>query len=103
WATAWVGSAVCILAAGYADGVLRSSHPRGAVWFDGARRPMLGRVSMDLIAVDVTGCFTARPGAMMEIIGPNLPIDDAAAAAGTTAYELLTRLSPRAERRWVGT
>ncbi len=94
---------VAILAAGYADGVLRSSHPRGAVWFDGARRPMLGRVSMDLIAVDVTGCFTARPGAMMEIIGPNLPIDDAAAAAGTTAYELLTRLSPRAERRWVGT
>lgn len=93
---------VAILGAGYADGILRSSHPRGHVWFDGARRAMLGRVSMDLIAVDVTGCWTARPGAMMEIIGPNQPIDEAAAAAGTTAYELLTRLSPRAERRWVG-
>lgn len=93
---------IAIVAAGYADGVLRSSHPRGAVWFDGARRPMLGRVSMDLIAIDVSDAFTARPGAMVEVIGQNLPIDDAAAAAGTTAYELLTRLSPRAERRWIG-
>jgi len=40
---------------------------------------------------------------MVEIIGPNLPVDDAARAAGTTAYELLTRLSPRAERVWLGT
>jgi len=39
---------------------------------------------------------------MIEIIGPNLPVDEAAAGAGTTAYELLTRLSPRAERRWLG-
>jgi len=89
---------VAILAAGYADGVPRAAHPRGAVWFDGARRPMLGRVSMDLIAVDITDCDAARPGAMMQIIGPDLPVDTAAAAAGTTAYELLTRIAPRARR-----
>jgi alanine racemase len=89
---------VAILAAGYADGVPRAAHPRGAVWFDGALRPMLGRVSMDLIAVDITDCDAARPGAMMQIIGPDLPVDDAAAAAGTTAYELLTRIAPRARR-----
>lgn len=93
---------VAILAAGYADGVPWTSHPRGEVWFAGARRRMLGRISMDMIAVDVTGCGEARPGAMVEIIGPNLPVDDAARAAGTTAYELLTRLSPRAERVWLG-
>jgi alanine racemase len=93
---------VAILAAGYADGVLRSSHPRGAVWFDGARRPILGRISMDLMAIDVSGCTAAREGALVEILGPNLLVDDAAAAAGTTAYELLTRLSPRAERRYLG-
>lgn len=93
---------VAILAAGYADGILRGSHPAGAVWFEGALRPMLGRVSMDLIAVDVTGCIAARPGAMVEIIGPNRLVDEAAAAAGTTAYELLTRLSSRAERRYRG-
>jgi alanine racemase len=91
---------VATVGIGYADGVLRASHPKGQVWFDGARRPMLGRVSMDLIAIDVSDCDAARSGAMMEIIGPNLPVDEAAAAAGTTAYELLTRLSPRAERRW---
>ena len=89
---------IAILAAGYADGVPRAAHPRGAVWFDGALRAMLGRVSMDLIAVDITDCDAARPGAMMQILGPDLPIDDAAAAAGTTAYELLTRIAPRARR-----
>lgn len=89
---------VAILAAGYADGVPRAAHPRGAVWFDGALRSMLGRVSMDLIAVDITDCDAARPGAMMQILGPDRPVDDAAAAAGTTAYELLTRIAPRARR-----
>ncbi|WP_421737706.1 alanine racemase [Caulobacter sp.] len=96
--TATENTRVAILAAGYADGVPRAAHPRGAVWFDGKRRPMLGRVSMDLIAVDITDCDAARPGAMMQIIGPDLPVDDAAAAAGTTAYELLTRIAPRALR-----
>jgi alanine racemase len=89
---------IAILAAGYADGVPRAAHPKGHVWFDGALRPMLGRVSMDLIAIDITDCDPARPGAMMQIIGPDLLVDDAAAAAGTTAYELLTRIAPRARR-----
>lgn len=93
---------IAIVGAGYADGVLRSSSPRGAVWFAGARRRMLGRVSMDLIAVDVTDCEAAQPGALVEIIGPNLLVDDAARDAGTVAYEILTRLSPRAERVYLG-
>jgi alanine racemase len=93
---------VAILAIGYADGILRSASPNGVVWFDGARRRLLGRVSMDMIAVDVTGCAAATPGAMVEIFGDNLPVDEVALAAGTTSYELLTRLSTRAERRWVG-
>ncbi|MDP1632041.1 MAG: alanine racemase [Caulobacter sp.] len=100
--TAETDLTVAVLAAGYADGVLRSAHPAGAVWFDGARRAILGRVSMDTIVIDVTGSAAAKPGAMAEIIGPNLPLDDAATAAGTTAYELLTRLSGRAERRFIG-
>lgn len=93
---------VAILGVGYADGVPWSAHPNGAVWFDGARRRILGRISMDMTAVDLTGCDDARPGQMVEILGANLPVDDVAAAAGTTAYELLTRLSTRAERRWIG-
>lgn len=92
---------VAILAAGYADGVLRASSPGGAVWLAGARRRLLGRVSMDLIAIDVTGAEVAA-GDMAELFGPNLSIDDAARAAGTLAYELLCRMAPRAERRWTG-
>lgn len=100
--TADAGMRVAIVAAGYADGLLRASSPGGAVWFDGALRPLLGRVSMDLIAIDVTGCAAAIPGAMVEIVGPNRLLDDAAAAAGTIAYEVLTRLGARAERIYLG-
>lgn len=95
--TATAPTTVAVVAAGYADGVLRSSHPRRTVWFAGARRPLLGRVSMDVIAVDVTGAG-ARPGDRVELFGPNLPLDEAAAAAGTAAYELLTSVSARVRR-----
>lgn len=100
--TASDNTRVAIIAAGYADGVPRAAFPHGEVWFDGARRPMLGRVSMDLIAVDVTDCDAARPGAMVELFGANLPVDDAAVAAGTSAYERLTRLTLRGARRYIG-
>jgi len=93
---------VAIVGAGYADGVLRTASPHGAVWFAGERRAIVGRVSMDLIAVDVTGCDEAMPGAMVELIGPNLLLDDAAQAAGTIPYEILTRIGGRAERIYVG-
>jgi alanine racemase len=92
-----------VIAVGYADGVLRSaSSPHGRVFFDGALRPVLGRVSMDLVAVDVTGSEAAAPGAWVQLFGPDLPIDDAAATAGTLAYELLTRLGPRLDRIYRG-
>lgn len=100
--TAPATTRVAIVAAGYADGVLRASHPNGQAWFDGARRRLLGRVSMDLFAIDITDCDAARPGAMVELFGANLPIDEAASAAGTSAYELLTRVAPRARRVIVG-
>jgi alanine racemase len=93
---------VAILAAGYADGLPRAASPGGGAWFDGAVRPLLGRVSMDLVAIDITGCDAARPGAYVEWIGPNRLVDDAAATAGTTAYELLTRLTARAARSYLG-
>jgi alanine racemase len=88
---------VATVGAGYADGVLRASHPAGHAFVAGEKRCLLGRISMDLIAVDVTS-LPVRPGDPVELLGANILIDDAAAAAGTTAYELLTRLSSRAER-----
>ncbi|HEX8232688.1 MAG TPA: alanine racemase [Caulobacteraceae bacterium] len=96
--TAQAPMRVAVLAGGYADGVLRASSPAGYAWLGGARRRILGRLSMDLIAVDVNGSDAAAPGAMVELLGPHVLLNDAAAAAGTAAYELLVRLGPRAER-----
>ena len=93
---------IAIVAAGYADGVLRSSAGQGRAWLAGGYRKILGRVSMDLMAIDVTGCEDARPGTLVELLGANVRLDEAAAAAGTVSYEVLTRLGHRAERVYVG-
>jgi alanine racemase len=90
-----------VVAAGYADGFPRATID-AQVWFAGAHRRILGRVSMDLIAIDVTGCEDAQPGAMVELLGANVPVDEVAAAAGTVAHEVLTRLGHRAERVYLG-
>ena len=93
---------VAIVAAGYADGVLRAAWQSGRAWFGGDFRRLVGRVSMDLLAIDVTGCDEARPGAMVELLGPHVRLDEAAEAAGTVSYEILTRLGERAERVYLG-
>ena len=92
---------VATCAAGYADGILRSNSPRGQVWVAGVLRPILGRVSMDVIAVDITGLDVAV-GDTVELFGANRMLDDAAAAAGTISYELLTSITARVPRRYVG-
>lgn len=92
---------VGVLGIGYADGVQRSNQPRGAVAFGGRRLPMLGRVSMDLIAVDLLDT-AAAPGDTVELFGPTLLLDQAAADAGTIAYELLTRVATRVDKSYVG-
>ncbi len=86
--------------AGYADGVLRSNGPRGQVWAAGALRPILGRVSMDVIAVDVTGAAISV-GDSVELFGANRPVDDVASAAGTISYEVLTSIDTRVSRTYV--
>lgn len=92
---------LAIVGAGYADGIIRSSGRGGGyAWFAGARRP-ISIVTMDLIAVDI-GDAPAGPGQYVELLGENVPIDEAAAAAGTVAHECLVRLSGRAERVYLG-
>lgn len=93
---------VAIAAAGYADGVLRAAFPKAYGSVAGRPSPVIGRISMDLTLFDVTGCPDARPGEMIEIIGPNAPVDLAAQAAGTIAYELLTRIGARTPRTYLG-
>ncbi|MEN5168995.1 alanine racemase [Brevundimonas pondensis] len=86
---------------GYADGVMRANSPRGQVWVAGELRPIIGRVSMDVLAVDVTGLDVAA-GDTVEIFGANRLVDDAATAAGTISYEMLTSITPRVPRLYVG-
>jgi alanine racemase len=93
---------IAVIAAGYADGVLRAQSPSGYGWFGGSRRDLLGRVSMDLIAIDAGEDDAPRPGAMVELLGPHVPLDEVAGWGGTISYEVLTRLSTRAGRRYLG-
>jgi alanine racemase len=78
------------VALGYADGYLRSLGGRGYGVLGGGKRPILGRISMDLIIIDVSGCAEAAPGAMVEFLGAGAPLDEIASLAGTAAYEILT-------------
>ena len=94
--------AVAIVAAGYADGVLRAASPGGYGWAAGTRCPILGRISMDLIALDISHAKGVGAGAMVELVGPNVPVDDLAAGAGSIAYELLTRLAARTRHVYLG-
>ena len=88
------------LAAGYADGIPRALSDRGAVFFDGIRLPIVGRVSMDSMTVDISalpeGALTL--GSRVEWIGPHQTLEAIAAQANTIAYEILTRLGHRYHR-----
>jgi alanine racemase len=57
---------------------------------------------MDMIALDVTDRPNAQPGADIELIGPNVPLDDVARRAGTISYEILTRIGARVARIYKG-
>lgn len=92
---------VATLGIGYADGVPRSLGGSGRVWLGGAAHPIAGRVTMDM-TMTVVPAGTARVGDRAELFGPHLAIDDQAHAAGTIAYELLTRLGPRVRRHYRG-
>lgn len=102
-ASAQAGSRIAVIAAGYADGLHRCIGDDGRVWINGEAAPILGRISMDLIAVDVSHMLESRvvPGGWAEVIGPHQSADDLAAAAGTIGYEILTSLGARYERRYL--
>lgn len=90
-ATSPIRAATCAL--GYADGWLRSLSGRGYGVIRGATCPLLGRVSMDLVTLDISAAPDARPGEMVEFLGAKARIDDVAARAGTINYEILTNLT----------
>jgi alanine racemase len=88
-------SAIAILAAGYGDGLPRHLVNGTPVLIAGARYPLVGRVSMDMIAVDVTGAARINAGSRGVVWGAGLPVEEIAAHADTIPYELLCGVSQR--------
>lgn len=89
---------------GYADGFLRSLGNSGSGFFGDIEAPIVGRVSMDLITLDVTSVPESQcaPGNRVDLIGPRNAIDAVAERAGTISYEILTNLGPRYHRVYTG-
>ena len=84
-----------IVACGYADGYPRSAPTGTPVWVAGHRSRVVGRVSMDMLTIDLEPAPDAGVGAPVQLWGDRVPIDDVAAAAGTIGYELMCRVSRR--------
>lgn len=96
-------SRIATIALGYADGYFRNLVSRTHVHIGALRVPVIGRISMDLVTIDVTDVPEAdcRPGAMVEVLGPRQSADDLADHARTNAYEVMTALGRRYARRFV--
>jgi len=91
-------SRIATIACGYGDGYPRSAQHGTPVWINGQTVPLVGRVSMDLITVDVTGRDDIRVGDAVELWGKQLSINHVAQCANTISYELTTRLTQRPSR-----
>jgi alanine racemase len=97
------GARIATVPVGYADGYLRAAGGRATARIAGHEVPLAGRVSMDLISLDVSAlpAGAVRPGTMAELIGNPDGVDRLAAAAHTIGYEVLTRLGSRFARRYI--
>jgi alanine racemase len=93
-------SRVATIALGYADGYFRTLINRTHVHLAGHKVPVIGRISMDLVTIDVTDVPEAdsQPGTLVEVLGPHLSADDLAEHARTNAYEVMTALGRRYAR-----
>ncbi|HLJ65411.1 MAG TPA: alanine racemase [Stellaceae bacterium] len=95
---------IATIAMGYADGWLRSGSHRGSARIGYQRAPLIGRISMDLLTLDVTGIDPALllPGSFVDLLDEEVGVDAQAQAAGTIGYEILTALGRRHHRVYRG-
>ena len=94
------------LSIGYGDGLSRALGNRGHVLLRGVRAPIIGRISMDVTVVNITGVPDVGRGDIATLIGTDgdarITLDEVAGLAGTVSYEVLTGLTPRIPRIWKG-
>jgi alanine racemase len=98
YGAAWTAprdSLIAIIAAGYGDGLPRGLPGGTPVLVGGERAPLVGRVSMDMIAADVSSVAEVHVGTGVVLWGPGLPVEEIARHAGTIPYELLCSVSQR--------
>jgi alanine racemase len=95
---------IATVGVGYADGYLHALTNRGHAYIGDIRVPVVGRVSMDLITLDVTQVppALAAPDSLVDLIGPRCTPDMLAQDAGTIGYEILTSLGARYHRIYAG-
>lgn len=96
--TAETPATIATVAAGYADGLLRTLSNNATLWDGDTPCPLVGRVSMDLITVDIT--HLPEVPRSLDILGPHQTVDALADMAGTIGYQVLTGLGPRYARRY---
>jgi alanine racemase len=89
---------VGMVAIGYADGYPRQAPTGTPVLVNGQRVPLIGRVSMDMLAVDLRNHPQAQIGDTVTLWGKALPVEEIASRAGTIAYQLLCNVNPRVRR-----
>lgn len=92
-------SRIATVSGGYADGILRSISNRAKFWHGSTPVPLVGRVSMDLITVDITD-LEETPD-YLSLLCPTQTVDDLAEIGGTIGYEILTSLGGRYQRRFI--
>ncbi len=91
-------SRIGVVAAGYGDGYPRHAPSGTPVLIDGKRAPLVGRVNMDSLSVDLTDLPDTDVGSRAVLWGQGLPVEEIATAAGTIGYELFTGVTPRVKR-----
>ena len=96
--TAERDSTIATITVGYGDGYPRNASNGTPVLINGVRYPLVGRVSMDMITVDVTELSDVAIGDKAVLWGPELPVNEVASYCGTIGYELLTRMPGRVPR-----
>ena len=104
YGAAWTAkrpSVIATVAAGYGDGYPRTAKSGTPVMINDQIAPLAGRVSMDMLCVDVTQLIDISEGSPVELWGKNIPVNDVATWADTLGYELVTRMPTRAKRVFI--
>jgi alanine racemase len=91
---------IATVSAGYADGIIRAMGSKSYLWAGDEPCPLAGRISMDMMGVDVT--HLPKDPKTLELLGPLQTVDVLADHAGTIGYEILTSLGNRYQRRYIG-